>query len=237
MTTDDDGPRLDTRTKVLRFFGPFGLFFLLIGIILILEGWDRFALLTGLMIAYEFPPAGKESIIPAGILIWDVHWLLMALLVAFMDVITALFLVWNFDYARKIPLLGKWIEKFEDSNADILDRKGWMRKAAFVGLILFVMFPFQGSGGVGGSVLGRVIGMRPMRVFQAITAGAVIGTITIGYITVTVGSALFASLRTTEAKVIGVVIFIAVITVFGVLYNRNKKRTLERERKRIEEEE
>ena len=73
------------------------------------------------MFAYFFPPLGKESVIPIGvsggeltipiinqhIVVPSIYPLVMALTIAFVDIIVALFLLWNYDLAKKIPLVGK----------------------------------------------------------------------------------------------------------------------------------
>jgi hypothetical protein len=211
-----------TGEKVLKFFGPFLLFFLAAGALFILLDKDTTLKVIGLMLAYMVPPAGKETIIPAAVIVGDLNWVLISLAIAYQDIITALFLVYNFDYARKIPLLGPWIVRFEKANANVLNEKKWFRNLIFVGLVLFVVVPFQGSGGVGGSVMGRVVGMKPWRVFLAISTGAIMGCLTIGYIAKTLGDALFDNLKTTEAKVIGTIVVIVVILSFYLALRRYK---------------
>jgi len=211
-----------TGDKVLKFFGPFLLFILAAGVMFILLDKDTTIKVVGLMLAYMVPPAGKETIIPAAIIVGDLNWVIISLAIAYQDIITALFLVYNFDYARKIPILGPWIARFEKANANVLNEKKWFSSLVFLGLVFFVVVPFQGSGGVGGSVMGRVIGMKPWRVFLAISTGAIMGCLTIGYIAKTLGDALFDSLKTTEAKVIGTIVIIVVILSFYFLLRRYK---------------
>jgi ABC-type uncharacterized transport system permease subunit len=50
-----------------------------------------------------------------------------------------------------------------------------------VGVTLFVIVPFQGSGAVGASIIGRMIGMNPYKVWAAIILGAVSGCLMIAY--------------------------------------------------------
>ena len=67
-----------------------------------------FLIVIGLMVAYILPPAGKETVIPAGIFL-GIPWWLMALSIMMIDIETALFMGWNFDLALKIPCsAGSW---------------------------------------------------------------------------------------------------------------------------------
>lgn len=148
-----------------------------------------------LCMAYFFPPLGKESIIPIGvyggdltvpILNKEVHISpinpnVMALSIAFIDSIVSLFMVWNYDLVKKIPLLGKFIEKVEDLAAKGNRKYAWVMPLKFIGIVLFVMIPFQGSGGVVGSVLGRIMGMSAPMTWLAVTAGAIIGCFVMAY--------------------------------------------------------
>ncbi len=133
-----------------------------------------------LITAYFFPPLGKESVIPAGIAL-GFHPLVIATSIAFVDIVIALFLLWNYDLAKKIPLVGIFMEKVEKIGKSSSDKYGWIKPLRFIGIVLFVIIPFQGSGGLVGSIVGRLIGMKPINTFYAITIGAISGTILIAY--------------------------------------------------------
>ena len=181
--------------KIAKFFIPFIIAG--IGIILIysiLENQISVKLLL-LMFAYFFPPLGKESIIPIGvsggeitipiynqqIIITAINPLIMALSIAFVDIVVALFLVWNYDLAKKIPIIGNFIEKVEKIGRKSSNKYNWIKPLRFIGIMLFVMVPFQGSGGLVGSILGRLIGMKPWNIFFAISSGSLVGCILIAY--------------------------------------------------------
>jgi len=79
------------------------------------------AKLVLLMMVYFFPPLGKESIIPLGVsggeitnpitgymsIVPSINPIIMALSIAFIDMVVALFLVWNYNLAKKIPIIGR----------------------------------------------------------------------------------------------------------------------------------
>ena len=190
-----------------------------------------------LMFAYFIPPLGKESIIPIGIsggeltvpilnqhvVVPTINPLVMALSIAFVDIVVALFLLWNYDFAKKIPIIGNFMDKVEKIGRSSSDKYSWIKPLRFIGLVLFVMVPFQGSGGLVGSIVGRLIGMKPWNTFFAISIGAIIGTILIAYfseaiLSVFVKNFLFGLLIVIILLVIGIMIF-----VYKNVKNHNKK--------------
>lgn len=183
------------------------LFFAIFIVLFLLLDHTTFLLLSGLMLVYFFPPLGKESVIPIGIAS-GLHPVAISLGVAYMDFIVALFLMWNYDFALYIPVLGPWIERFERRNKRVQDKRSWLKALSILGVVLFVMIPFQGSGGVGGTVVGRLMGLNRYAIFLSICAGAVIGCLLIAYA---------ADLILDRLKVYGLYIIVGII-VFGVIY-------------------
>jgi len=168
--------------------------------------------------AYFFPPLGKETIIPAGILI-GIHPLVMALSIAFVDFIVALFLIWNYDLAKNIPLIGTFMKKVEKIGETSSNKYSWIKPLRFIGIMLFVMIPFQGSGGMVGSIVGRLIGMKPWTTLISITLGAVIGCTLVAYFAESLKIILLQNLN--AGLIIIAVIFI--VGIFIYLFRRNNK--------------
>lgn len=194
----------------------------LIGILLLFMTikYSDFQLVGGFMIAYFFPPLGKESVIPLGITA-GLDPILIALTIAFVDIFTALFLVWNYDFAKLIPFLGKWMEKVEKTGGKKFTEKPWLENLAFFGLVLFVMFPFQGSGGVATSIIGRVIGMSKLKVFFAICLGGIIGCLLIAYFGYMFISFFKNNLYQGLAVLIAIAIILAIYVAFKYLKKNN----------------
>ena len=168
------------------------------------------------MLAYFFPPLGKESVIPIAIGT-GLNPLLIALSIAFVDIFVALFLLWNYDLAKKIPIVGKFMEKVEDIGKSSSDKYGWIKPLRFIGIILFVIVPFQGSGGLVGSIVGRLIGMKPINTFYAITIGAISGTIIIAYFADVIFSVFIKNI------LLGLLIIILLVIAFMIfIYKRSK---------------
>ncbi|UCF49848.1 MAG: hypothetical protein JSU91_08885, partial [Thermoplasmatales archaeon] len=100
-----------------KFFLPFIIALLGILSLYLIVDEDSVGKLFFLMFAYFIPPLGKESIIPIGIAggeitipfinrimeVPPINPIIMALTIAFVDIVVALFLIWNYDLAKKIP--------------------------------------------------------------------------------------------------------------------------------------
>jgi uncharacterized membrane protein len=170
-----------------------------------------------LIAAYFFPPLGKESVIPTGV-IAGIHPVVMALSIAFVDIIVALFLLWNYDLAKKIPLIGRVIIKIENIGKSSSEKYGWIKPLRFIGIVLFVMVPFQGSGGFVGSIVGRLFGMKPLNTFFAIAIGAITGTLLIAYFT----DAIKSVFVTNFLLGLLIIIILVIIGLMIFIYKRSK---------------
>lgn len=194
-----------------------------------------------LVAAYFFPPFGKETIIPIGIyggeipvpftseiaIITPINPLVMALSIAFVDIIVALFLMWNYDLAKKVPFVGPFMERIETIGQRSSSKYAWIKPLRFIGIILFVMVPFQGSGGLVGSIVGRFIGMKPINTFLAITIGAVVGCSLIAFFSDAIFSVFVQDL------LLGIMILIILIVsgIMILIYKKNKDKKLKKIKK------
>lgn len=173
---DDDG--VDAPTSLAKVSVPFllcGAFLAAVWFLLPAEQWF---LLIGMMVAYVVPPLGRETIIPASILL-GIPWWLIASALAFLDFAGGLFMAWNFPLVLRIPYIGPWVRRFVVAGRTFLDRRPWLERLYFVGLIAFVALPFDGSGSIIGSVVGRMLGMTKAEVLSCIAVGGFIGSFAI----------------------------------------------------------
>ena len=140
--------------------------------------YAEFLAMIGLMVAYLMPPAGKETVIPLGIAL-GIPWWYMALSVVMIDVETGLFMALNFDLAYRIPLVGPVLGDLTKKTQQFIFDHHWLSGLWFVAIVLMVMVPILGSGGVRGSIAGKLLGMSTLLTFLAILAGALIGCFSI----------------------------------------------------------
>lgn len=220
--------------RLLKFFIPFILGFGVYGIWWLLNGTIR--LIWPLIVAYFFPPFGKETIIPLGIGLLtegltipllnihvspvSVNPISIALAIAFVDIVVALFLVWNYDLAKKVPLIGRFIIKVEEKGKGIEEKYKWIKPLRFFGIALFVIVPFQGSGGLVGSILGRLFGMKPWNVFYAISIGSIIGCLSLAFFS----TAFLTFTKINTELTIGVVLGIGISILIFYLYKTKIKK-------------
>jgi hypothetical protein len=133
-----------------------------------------FLSMIGLITAYLLPPAGKETVIPVGITL-GIPWWYMALAIVMVDLIAGLFMALNFELAYRIPFIGPRLEDLMDTTKQFLAGHPWFAGLWFFTIVLMVMVPFFGSGGIRGSVAGKVLGLSTLLTFLAILAGSLIG--------------------------------------------------------------
>jgi uncharacterized membrane protein len=219
--------------RLTQFFLPFSIAVIGISLLYLLLPSETSTKLLILMVLYFIPPLGKESIIPIGVAggniiipiynttmhVPQINPLLIALTIAFVDIVVALFLVWNYDLAKKIPLIGRFMAKVEDIGRGSSQKYGWIKPLRFIGIVLFVMVPFQGSGGLVGSIIGRLIGMKPWNIFYAITIGTILGCILIAYF----AQAILSAFVTNFLVGLLIVIIIIVIGIMIYAYRRSQK--------------
>lgn len=134
----------------------------------------QFFTMLGLMVAYILPPAGKETVIPIGIAL-GIPWWYMAFSIALIDIETGLFMALNFDLAYRIPYLGPVLTGLTGKTKEFITRHPRIAGLWFFAIVLMVMVPVFGSGGIRGSIAGKLLGMDTLLVFLAIVAGALIG--------------------------------------------------------------
>lgn len=96
-------------------------------------------------------------------------------LVFSMDVMTVGFLVFHLGFLFRMPKMGAKLQAVADNGHIILEAHPWMRRMTFVGLVIFVAVPLAMTGSVGGSILGRLLGMSRLATFLGVMLGNVIG--------------------------------------------------------------
>jgi uncharacterized membrane protein len=121
---------------------------------------------------YNFMPLfGTETAIATGLTL-GIPPVGLICFILFMDAVISLFLVWNFDYAKKIPGIGKLIERAEEGGKRAIRKYKWAKRFDFLGLVFFITIPLQYTGGAVGSIVGRLIGMTPWLTWLAVVIGS-----------------------------------------------------------------
>ena len=208
---------------LFKFLSPFlmtGAFFVLMFLSM---GQKEFLILSQLMLVYFVPPFGKGTVVPLGIAGGVDPWAI-AICTAFVDIAVGVFLTWNFDLAKKIPFIGSGINRIQLKGKAMLKDLPWLERASFLGIVVFVMFPFQGSGAVGGTILGRAIGLSPNRNLSAVAIGAISGSLILSA-SVVYGLGVLAILAPLQIAV--TVMFLGLCLVIYYLYQHWEEINLE----------
>lgn len=215
------------KMKLFKILIPFAIPAAIFTVLYFILAWARFGQLGLLAVSYLFPPAGKETIIPIGVAA-GFTVLQMTGLIFMVDVVCAMFISWNLPLAKKIPLIGRLITWIEKKGRESLTKNPALETLSWIGLVLWVMVPFQGSGGITASIIGRAIGMRPSHVISAVGLGAIIAGLLIG----TVAEEGLEIIR--ENWVAGVVVIAMIAIVAFVLFLFYKRYTDKRNLEAIE---
>ena len=99
----------------------------------------------------------------------------LVVLVLYMDVMTASVLAFHLGFLFRLPVIGGKLKALVDDGQFILQSNRWMKRATFLGLLAFVMFPLAATGSVGGSIFGRLLGMSRLGTFMGIALGNALG--------------------------------------------------------------
>ncbi len=99
-------------------------------------------------------------------LFWMLTWI---------DMMVAIFVAFHMAILYKIPWAGSRLQDLVSDGRFILAKQPWIRRAAFSGLVMFVIFPTSTTGSIGGTIFGRLLGMTRLRVLTAILIGSLLG--------------------------------------------------------------
>jgi len=149
----------------------------------------------------------------------------LAALVAYMDVSIAVVLVYNLPRLYRVKRFGRTLEDLAEHGLYMLEQKPWLRRVTVFGVMAFVMFPLTGTGAIGGSIFGRLLGLSARRTLAAIATGASVGSFGIAYFGDFVTSVFTDDVRQSwEFKTSGVA---ALVLMIGIVWWRGRKVTQE----------
>ena len=227
-------------SRVAEAFVRAGLFVLpiaiafvyVVSLLAVLPGDAWYAIFGG-MATYLLAPVGTEVVVPIlfvalfAVSAPPLAFVLGVTSVVLVDVFTALFFLWNWDLVERIPYLGKGVRRVEGKCREVIARKKWGEGATLTALALYVALPVQMTGGLFGSVLGRVLGMDKVKVFLAVTAGSLAGAVPMGIVAWLAGPPILAFLESATVQMIaavaGILITVAFIAAIVWLYMRGRR--------------
>ncbi len=164
--------------KFLIFITPFltvAYYFIFIFSILPSNAATKY---TALVLAYFFPPAGKESVIPL-MLSSQIGppispWIVGSTIVI-LDVISSAIIAYNWWFAEFII---KHIGILQRGYTWLQERAKKFKKAKWLdlALLLFMIIPFQGTGGISTTIVARFLGLSARKSVAIVMIGSTITT-------------------------------------------------------------
>lgn len=192
--TDIDQPAEDFE-MVYRHDHPVAWWLALVGPVVITAGiLGLIYLLQGADVVYSYVYAAATAFFVLGrfiILIGqnetsvDAAWFVkftehlnsrdLFVMLTYLDTMVAMFVSLHMGIVFRLPWIGPRIRDIVSDGRFILRKQPWIRRTAFLGLVGFVIFPTSTTGSVGGSIFGRLLGMKRWRVVVAILIGSILG--------------------------------------------------------------
>ncbi len=216
----------------LLFLTPALAFLYVVSLLAVMTGGE-WGVVLGAMVAYLLAPVGTEVVIPAMFLALiglgaPAHVFVLGVAsVVLVDVFVALFFLWNWDLVERAPALGPAVRRVEEKCRQVIERRRWGRGATLTALALYVALPFQMTGGLVGSILGRMMGLGKVKVFLAVTAGSVAGAVPTALLAYAVGRPVYDALRSPAAQAVGwaagILITVAFLGAVVFLYARGRR--------------
>jgi len=128
----------DTLTmRLFKIIVPFAIPATIFAILFFSMDYGKWLQLGALALGYLFPPFGKESIIPTGI-VSGFTILQMTGLIVMVDIVCAMFISWNLPLAKKIPLIGRLLIWLEKKGTKVMEDNPNLRAGAWFGLVGWV---------------------------------------------------------------------------------------------------
>jgi uncharacterized membrane protein len=182
-----DETRKSYKRRMIFFAGPMVLPVVCYGLLCLVmfarsgeDGLKEFGKLLAGDWLYFLPGAGKITAIPMMVEA-DLPPALIACSTIFLDTIVAFFVAFNFNYIQRFPITDRFTRVFLSEGEKLLRKHQWICKCSFLALVFYVMLPFKGSGGIGGTLLGMVIGLGRLRTWLAILTGSIIASFSLAY--------------------------------------------------------
>lgn len=99
----------------------------------------------------------------------------LATMVFVLDIVWAVVLTWHSGVLFRVPYIGPHLKTAVQEGNLLLKQNRWMRRMTLVAVFGFVMLPVSSTGSIGGSLLGRLLGLNRLATFLTVVCGSVVG--------------------------------------------------------------
>ncbi len=144
-----------------------------------------------------------------------------------LDTLTVVVFVYSFDAFYRLGPLRRALDKLYGNMRLVLKVYPSMKRASVIGVFLFVLFPISGTGALGASVIGALLGMERTVVIATVSAGGICGGLIMAFLADNFASALL-SLKAVQnnpsskywISAIAVLVLVAVVVLLGRAFKR-----------------
>lgn len=114
----------------------------------------------------------------------------LGLVIWIMDTCSVCLVVYAMEGFYRIRPLKRGLDKIHKNARLVLAAYPGIRRGAVIGIVVFVLFPIAGTGAVGASFIGILLGMNRFVLIAAVSVGGFLGGFLMAYVAVHFGSAL-----------------------------------------------
>ena len=144
---------------------------------------------------------------------WD-----LGLVVWIMDTCTVVVLVYSLELLYKVRPIEAALVRIQQHAGLVLAAYPRMRRAAVMGVVVFVLFPLAGTGALGGAFLGILLGLNRFVLMAAVSGGGLLGGLLMAFAAVNFGDAV-QSLRAMQSDpLIKWMIIAAIVLVIASVF-------------------
>ena len=134
----------------------------------------------------------------------------------------AIFVEFHMGIIFRLPYVGEKLAMLVWDGKQFLTNHRWIRRMAFVGLVMFVVFPTSTTGSIGGSIFGRLLGMGRVQTVIGVLMGSMIGNGIMWIFAKQINK--YFDPQNIWLKVVGVVILVALAVFIEIRYQKTKKK-------------
>jgi len=168
----------ELNTKIiLQLLSPIVITLILIVALNFILDEHTFYAIMGIAGLSWFACLGKFVILAGIMPPFNLHPIVAAITIIYLDVVFGVFFLLNFDWLYKAPFIGKTMKKLEEKGKNMMLKYQWVEKLAFWGLVICAIYP----GSVITTFVGRFIGLKAKLVLYAIIIGSIAGALGIAY--------------------------------------------------------
>lgn len=182
-----------------------GMTFFVLGRFIILMGFEGEA-------AKEFAIAMQPG---------ELFWM-----VTYMDFMTALFVTFHMGFLFRMPYVGQKVATLVWDGKFIMDSQPWVKRMAFFGLVLFVIFPTSTTGSIGGSIFGRLLGLSRLLTVTGVLLGSLIGNALMYAFSKQINH--YIGPQNWWLKIAGIVLIVVLVVLMELRYRHVKNKYLDK---------